>query len=148
VNLQKTRGVHKLGLLLLACLALAACSVSFTTAHISDLKIFKDKAKQHAVDSFTPQDTIYAQAIVANAAEKVTLKWQLVTEDVQGTKKNATVPSLDTSIDLAGDGQGNYTLTPPDNGWPLGKYRIEVGMFIEGGDRKDFKTIAFEVAEN
>jgi hypothetical protein len=76
----------------------------------------------------------------------VTVKWQLIAEKVQGQAENFHVPALDKSFDVPNSGDATYTLTPPPAGWPAGKYRIEVGMFIESGEEKDHKNITFTVA--
>ena len=130
----------------LALILLAASACSFTTANISSLKLSKDEKGESETSTFAPGETIYARATVSNVPSKVTLKWQLIAEKVQGQQENYHVPQLDKSFDIPNDGVGTYSLSPPPAGWPAGKYRIEVGMFIENGQEKDHKTTTFTVS--
>ena len=127
-------------------LSVAGCKVSCTTANISGLKFSKDKEGNVETNSFAPQDTIYATAAVSNAPSKVTLKFRLITEKVEGQPENQAVPNFDKSLDLPGNGYGYFTLTPPPAGWPVGRYRVEVDMLIESGEQKDQETGTFTVA--
>jgi hypothetical protein len=123
-----------------------ASACSFTTANISSLKLSKDKAGKSETSTFAPSDDIYAIAAVSNVPSKVTLKFRLFTEDVEGQPKNEPVPKFDTSIEIPSDGYGTYSLSPPPAGWPVGKYRIEVAMLIENGEQKDQETTTFTVS--
>lgn len=127
-------------------LSVAGCKVSCTTANISGLKFSKDKEGKVEASSFAPGDTIYATATVSNVPSKVTLKFRLFTEKVEGQQENAPVPNFDVSLELPTDGYGYYTLTPPPAGWPAGRYRVEVAMLVEGGEQKDQETGTFTVA--
>lgn len=130
----------------LSVLLLTAASCSFTTAHISSLKLSKDKAGNSETNAFAPHDSIYALATVSNVPSKVTLKFHLITEKVGGQPENAPVSQFDTSVDLPGDGVGTYSLSPPTKGWPAGRYRIDVSMLIESGEQKDQKSATFTVS--
>ena len=123
-------------------LALAACSAS--TAHIGSLQTGKDQDVSTAVSTFDPHDTVYAKGDAANVPSAVTLKWQLVAENVKGQPPNAAQPNDDVSKDFSSDGTSTYTLTPPPNGWPPGTYKIVLTM-IDDGKQRDQKTTEFTV---
>jgi hypothetical protein len=129
---------------LLTLMVVSACS--FTTANISSLKLSKDKEGKSETNTFAPGDSIYALATVSNVPSKVTLKFRLFTEDVEGQPKNAPVPNFDITLDLPSSGVGTYSLTPPPAGWPEGRYRIDVAMLIESGEQKDQETATFTVS--
>jgi hypothetical protein len=131
----------------LGMILITASACSFTTAHISSFKLSKDKEGTAEATTFAPGDSIYALATVSNVPSKVTLKFQLVTEKVQGQPENTPVSKFDTSVELPRDGVGTYSLTPPPAGWPSGNYRIEVSMLIESGEQKDHKTATFTVPD-
>jgi hypothetical protein len=140
--------IHKLSLaLFLALIFMASSACSFTTANISGLRLSKDKEGTSLTNTFAPGDTIYSRVTVSNVPSKVTLKLQFITEDVEGQKKNSPVPSFDKSFDLPSDGYVDYYVSPPPEGWPVGKYRIEAAMLIESGEQKDQKTTSFTVAQ-
>lgn len=134
------------GLVFAATLLVAACNVSFSTAHITGLVIAKDKAGTQSASTFSATEPVYAKATVANVPGKVTLKWHLVADKVTGIGANSPLPEADMSFELAGDGNSTYTLTPPAAGWPAGTYSIHVSMLDESGAEKDKRSGTFTVA--
>jgi hypothetical protein len=141
---QKVRTLLGLVTITLAIAVMSACN--FTTAHISSLTLSKDAEGTKETNSFGLRDTIYARATVSNVPSKVVLKWRLITEKVEGQPENGAIEALDRSYDLPSDGESTYHLSAPDAGWPPGKYRIEIGMFVEGGEQKDHKAAAFTIS--
>lgn len=139
--------VQRWSLIAGAVLVLAVASAcSFTTANISSLKLTKEKGGTSEASTFAPDETIYARATVSNVPSKVTLKLRFITEDVEGQKKNAPVEAFDKSFDLPSDGFVDYYVSPPPEGWPVGKYRIETTMHIESGEQKDQESATFTVS--
>jgi len=128
------------GLLLAVVLA---CNVS--TANLSSLKISKDKTASTETSSFGPNDTVYAVGTVANAPGKVKVKGLLAFEDVEG-QKPGPIPGLEKTLELEGSGTATYTFTPPPDGWPKGKYKIEVILLDDAGAEKDKKSGTFSVS--
>jgi len=130
-----------LGLVALA--AMTACSVS--TAHLTDLVIAKDKDLSTPTTTFAKTDSIYAKSGVANTPGKVTIQWHLIAEKVEGQAPNAPIPTLDKSFDLDSDGTSTYDLSPPPSGWPVGTYKLEVDMMVDG-QQKDQKTAEITIS--
>ena len=128
------------GLLLTVVLA---CNVS--TANLSSLKIGKDKAVSSESTGFGPNDTVYAVGTVSNAPGKVKVKGLLAFEDVEG-QKQGPIPGLEKTLDLEGSGTATYSFTPPPDGWPKGKYKIEVTLTDDSGAEKDKKSATFTVS--
>jgi hypothetical protein len=128
------------GLLLAVVLA---CNVS--TANLSSLKLSKDKSASSETSSFGPNDTVYGVGTVSNAPGKVKVKGLLAFEDVEG-QKQGPIPGLEKTLDLEGSGTATYTFTPPPDGWPKGKYKIEVTLMDEKGEQKDQKSATFTVS--
>jgi len=122
-----------------------AFACSFSTAHISSLKIGKDRAVGQESSTFAPADAVYAVATVSNAPGKVKVKGQLAIEDVAG-QKPGPVPGLEKTLDLEGSGTATFSFTPPPDGWPAGKYKIETIMLNEQGEEKDRKAASFSVS--
>ena len=120
-----------------------ACSMS--TANLSSLKVGKDKAVTSETSTFGPNDTIYAIGTVSNAPGKVKVKGRIAFDDVAG-QQPGPVPGAETTVDLPGSGTAIYTFTPPPNGWPNGKYKVEVTMMDDSGTQKDQKTATFTVS--
>ena len=122
--------------------ALSACSP--TVSKIDSLKIGKDKEVTKETTTFAPKDTVYG-FLKASAPGKVTLKWQVIVVKAEGVPENFHVPNADANVELPGSGTSNYNL-PPGDGFPVGKYRLEVRMVDEAGAEKDAKTMDFTVA--
>ena len=138
---QRWNLVFGLGLLLVAGLA---CSFSASTANISDLKLGKDQTASQQTTSFAPDDTVYAVATISNAPGAVKVKGRLVIEDVEG-EQSGPIPGLEKTLDLPSSGTATYTFTPPADGFPKGKYKVEVMMMNEAGEQKDQKSASFTV---
>lgn len=129
-----------LGLLVIAALA---CSAS--TANLSSLKLSTDKSGSPEASTFSPNDTIYGVAAVSNAPGKVKVKGRLVADDVEGLKAGP-IESLEKTLELPGSGTATYTFTPPPQGWPKGKYKVETILMDDDGKEKDTKTASFSVS--
>ena len=126
-------------------IAVQACQLSVSTANLSSLKLGKDKAVSQETSNFDPGDTVYGVATVSNAPSKVKVKGQLIVEDVPG-EQSGPVPGLETTVDLPGSGTATFTFTPPPDGWPKGKYKLEVVMLNEEGQQKDQKSAGFTIS--
>jgi hypothetical protein len=126
-------------------IAALACNFGASTANISSLKLGTDKAVATEASTFAPTDTIYAVGTIANAPGKVKVKGRLVVEDVTG-QQAGPIPGLEETLDLAGSGTATYTFSPPPDGWPKGKYKVEVILMNEEGQQKDSKTASFTVS--
>jgi hypothetical protein len=140
--MSKTRFSSAIATGLLLAVVLA-CNAS--TANLSSLKIGKDKAASSESSSFGPNDTVYAVGTVSNAPGKVKVKGLLAFEDVEG-QKAGPIPGLEKTLDLEGSGTATYTFTPPPDGWPKGKYKIEVILMDDSGAEKDKKSGTFSVS--
>lgn len=135
-------------ILALGCLvAIAlACKFNASTANLSSLKVGKDKSVSAETSSFGPNDTVYANAEVANSMSKTKLKARLLWDKVEGQKSGDLVPGAEVSVDLPSSGTGNFNFNPPPGGWSNGSYKVEVTMFNEDNEQKDQKTATFSVS--
>ena len=130
----------------LAALALlAGCSFSFTTAHITTFVVSSDKEGTHAASSFAPSDPIFAKVAIGNAPGKITLKWGMTAEKVEGLAEHSPLPQLDKTYELPGEGTSTYSLTPPHTGWPAGTYSVHVSMLDDSGAEKDKRSATITV---
>lgn len=96
--------------------------------------------------AFGAHDPVFAKATADNVAGKVSLDWRLVAENVKGQKPNTAIPQLDKSYDLDSDGSTTYDLSPPDAGWPAGKYKVVITM-VDDGTQRDQKSAEFTVGQ-
>lgn len=121
-----------------------ACNFSASTANISELKLGKDQTASQPTNVFAAPDTVYAVATISNAPGAVKVKGRLAIEDVEG-EQTGPIPGLEKTLDLPGSGTATYTFTPPPDGFPKGKYKVEVFMLNEAGEQKDEKSASFTV---
>lgn len=131
-----------LGLLLAAAFT---GNFSRSTAHISNLKLGKDKNVSEQSGSFERDETIYAVATISNVSGKVKVVGRLAVDDVPG-QKTGPIPGLETSLDMDGSGTASFNFSAPTAGWPVGKYTVEVEVLNEDGDSEEEKTISFTVS--
>jgi hypothetical protein len=141
--MRTTRWNLTLGLVLVL-IANVACNFSLSTANMSSLKLGKDKTVTQETSSFGSSDTIYAVAVISNAPEKVKVKGRLAVEDVPG-HQSGPIPGLETTVDLPASGTATFTFSPPSDGWPKGRYKLEALMLNENGEQKDQKSAIFTV---
>ncbi|HEY0005901.1 MAG TPA: hypothetical protein VGB17_14055 [Pyrinomonadaceae bacterium] len=134
--------IFALGLLLVTALA---CNFSASTANISSLKIGKDANISTETETFAAGDTVYAAAVISNASEKLKVKGRLVADSVEGLQ-SGPVAGAEKTLEMEGGGTAKFSFTPGENGWPKGKYKMEVLMMNEAGEQKDQKTVSFTVS--
>jgi uncharacterized protein YfaS (alpha-2-macroglobulin family) len=92
-----------------------------------------DKRVTERVEVFMPGDTIYASVLTTGSAPSATLKARWFYEDGQ------LVSESEQAIAPTGNAATEFHITKPD-GWPAGKYRLEV--FLDG---RQVQTREFEV---
>ena len=80
-----------------------------------------------ATTTFTPDtEKIYALFKTDGVKSGDKMRGVLIAEDV-GDAAPPNTKVLETRIDMEGDTQdGDFNFTKPTNGWPLGKYRVDV----------------------
>jgi hypothetical protein len=143
-TMKINRWILALGVSLLLAVSFA-CHFSVSTANLSSLKLSKDKTASQETNTFAEGDTVYAVAVVSNAPGKVKVKGRLSIEDVPG-ENSGPITGLEKILDLPGSGSATYTFSPPPDGWPKGKYKMEVFMLNEDGEQKDQKAASFTVS--
>ena len=122
-----------------------ACNYSASTANISSLKVGKDASVSAETDKFSSDDTIYANAVISNASEKLKVTGRLLAENVEGVPKGL-VPGAENSVDMTGSGTAKFNFTAGQRGWPKGTYTVEILMKNEAGEQKDQKTATIKVS--
>ncbi|MCF8065940.1 MAG: hypothetical protein K9K36_11900, partial [Desulfarculaceae bacterium] len=131
-------------LMLAALVGLAACEGSFScsTASMSEPKIAtavdpKTQAPTQVVSQIPPNSgPIYATAKVASAPAGTKVK--AVFYYLEGQRRQIA----ENQIELKEGAYVSFQLSPPANGWPLGKY--EVVYLLDG---KQVQTARFSVSQ-
>ena len=112
---------------------------SGTSVRVTDVSLGRaigsDKAITDGTDKFRPNDTIYASVATDGAAStaKVRAKWTF--EDGQ------TVDDSTRTIAPGGRERTEFHIAKP-NGWPAGKYKLEVFLNDQSAETKTFEVQA------
>jgi hypothetical protein len=132
--------VFLVGLALILALFLTACSVSASTANISDAKMTQDEAGNNPTKVFSPNDqTFYCIAELSNAPENTAVKAVWTAVHVEGVKANLKIDESRITADESG--QLTFDLTN-DGPWPVGEYEVE--LFLNDGEDPE-RTLEFKV---
>ena len=92
-----------------------------------------DKTIADKTDSFKPNETIYASVATAGTAPTAALRARWTYQDGQ------TVDESTQSIAPTGDARTEFHISKPD-GWPAGKYKLEVFLNGAPASTKDFQV--------
>jgi ABC-type oligopeptide transport system substrate-binding subunit len=92
-----------------------------------------DKTINDKTASFKPNDTIYASILTGGAAPTATLKARWTYQDGQVVNESTQ------TIAPTGDARTEFHASKPD-GWPTGKYKLEVFLNGSSAATKDFEV--------
>ena len=110
-----------------------------TAVKVADVTIGRaigsDKAISDSTDNFRPNDTIYASVTTEGSASSATLRAKWTFEDGQ------TVQETSQTIAPAGRERTEFHISKP-NGWPAGKYKVEVFLNDQSASTKSFDVKA------
>ena len=90
-----------------------------------------DKAVTDRTDSFKPNDTIYASVATDGSAQSATLRAKWSFEDGQLVDESTQTIAPNTRA------RTEFHISKPD-GWPAGKYKVEVFLNDLAADTKSF----------
>ena len=134
-------------LLLVAVLA-SACSISFSTANITQAVLAKGVTGEtfepvNPTSTFPPdQAVIHLVVSVANAPAETKVKTVWTAVDVgDASPANTKIDEAEVTMDSSGN--AHFTLSLPNRGaWPVGKYKVEIYL----NDKLD-RTLEYTVAQ-
>ena len=92
-----------------------------------------DKTISDNTNSFKPNDTIYASIATAGTAATATVKARWTYQDGQVVNESTQ------TIAPTGDARTEFHVSKPD-GWPTGKYKLEVFLNGVSAATKDFEV--------
>ena len=110
----------------------ATASVSVTDVDLGRA-IGADKRVTDKTTDFKPTDTIYAVVLTSGTSSNANLKARWTYQDGQ------VVNESDQSIAPTGDTATEFHISKPD-GWPKGKYKVEVLLDGASARTKDFEV--------
>lgn len=92
-----------------------------------------DKRVSEKVSEFRTNDVIYASVLTSGASQNAMLKARWTFEDGQ------LVNESEQAIAPTGDAASEFHVSKPD-GWPVGKYKVEVFLNGVPAQAKDFQV--------
>jgi hypothetical protein len=92
-----------------------------------------DKRVSEKVTDFHPNDVIYASVLTSGASQNAVLRARWTYENGQ------LVDETEQAIAPTGDAATEFHVSKPD-GWPAGKYKIEVFLNGTPAQSKDFEV--------
>ena len=117
-------------------LASLACSFSASTASIKDAKLARDNEGTQPTTTFSPTDTFFLLAELANAPDDTKAKASWTAVEVEGEQPNTFIDQAELT---SGSGTLHFKLS--NNGpWPAGKYKVDLYL-----NDKMVKTLEFTV---
>ncbi len=117
-------------------ITILACSLSASTANITDAKMSRDYDGNDPTTTFKQNETFYCMVVLANAPEDTTVKASWTAVEVENEQPNTFIDEAEL---VTGSGTIHFDLSN-DGLWPVGKYKVD--LFINGElDR----TLDFEV---
>lgn len=121
-----------IGMLVLAGIA---CSFSFSTAKIENVRLARDEAGNDRTDTFAPTDTVYILFDLKNAPDDTTVKaiWKIV--EVEGEEPNTEIGESDELETGSGSIWFSYDR---ETALPDGRYKVEIYMNDERETTKEF----------
>jgi len=139
--MRQSKAFH-LSLCLALLMMIAACRGGANTTtgtagavRVTDVTLGRsvggDKAVTDRTDSFKPNDTIYASVATEGSAQSATLRAKWSFEDGQ------TVDESTQTIAPNSRARTEFHISKP-NGWPAGKYKVEVFLNDLAADTKTF----------
>ena len=141
--MQKTRWNVVFGVGFVLALALAC---NWSTANIGSLKITKDEAGKEETSNFSPGQKVYAIFEISNNPGKQSVKFRVLYDDVSGKKSGDVVQNSEKTLEVDGSRTTNFWIGLPSSGFANGRYKVEVTMSNENGEKKDEKSATFNVS--
>lgn len=118
-----------------ACRGNASNTTAGTAVRVTDVTLGRsvggDKAITDTTDTFRPNDTIYASVATEGSAQSATLRARWSFEDGQ------LVDESTRTIAPNNKERTEFHISKPD-GWPAGKYKVEVFLNDQSAETKNF----------
>ena len=119
--------------ILLALLALVgsslACALGGGDPALSNTRTALDSDGVNAASTFGTFDTVYVVNDVANGVNGNIVSSNWYAEAVDGVDPNFLIDTVEYTItDESYNGTVYFYFEPPDGGWPVGTYRVEVSF--------------------
>ena len=122
-------------------LLVSACSVSFSTANVSDAWLSTDEAGQQRTTTFGQDAVFYAKVDVRNAPEDTRVRsvWYVV--EAENIEPNFKIEEVTYTVPQSGNAMVTFNLSN-NVLWPRGRYKVEIYL---NDATEPARTLTFEV---
>jgi hypothetical protein len=122
-------------------LLVSACSVSFSTANVSDAWLSTDEAGQQRTTTFGQDAVFYAKVDVRNAPEDTRVRsvWYVV--EAENVEPNFKIEEVTYTVPQSGNAMVTFNLSN-NMLWPRGRYKVEIYL---NDATEPARTLTFEV---
>ena len=122
-------------------LLVSACSVSFSTANVSDAWLSTDEAGQQRTTTFSQNAVFYAKVDVRNAPEDTRVRSVWYAVEAENIEPNFKIDEVTYTVPQSGNVMVTFNLSN-DLLWPRGRYEVEIYL---NDATKPARTLTFEV---
>jgi hypothetical protein len=124
----------------LLAVAALACSIDVSTAHFENARLYKTAAGDDSTRSFEPDDTVFCIVDLKDVEGELPVRavWSQIEESEEG--EIVTQTALGEQAFDSANARLVVELSPPDGGWPKGRYVID--LYLDGDKRE---TLNFSV---
>lgn len=122
----------------------AACSVSFSTAKLGEMKLGTSKNPTTSMSSFKAEDEIFVAIPTEGAMGAHKVKFRLLADKVEGISAGSVAYKIEKELSVDGNQTVNFNFSVP-GGFVPGSYNVEVSLAGEDGKELDKKSAAFTV---
>ena len=122
-------------------LLVSACSVSFSTANVSDAWLSTDEAGQQRTTTFSQNAVFYAKVDVRNAPEDTRVRSVWYAVEAENIEPNFKIDEVTYTVPQSGNVMVTFNLSN-DLLWPRGRYKVEIYL---NDATEPARTLTFDV---
>jgi outer membrane usher protein FimD/PapC len=121
--------------------SILACSFSFSSAKVENVRLVRDKEGSQATTQFNPQDTFYLVGNMTNAPDDTLLKAVWTAVKAEGATDNTVIKEVEAT---GGNGDFRFELAQENGNWPRGQYKVDLYMNDELNQTLNFDVVGPE----
>jgi outer membrane usher protein FimD/PapC len=118
--------------------SILACSFSFSSAEVENLRLAKDQEGAQATTQFSPEDTFYLVGELSNAPDDTLLKAVWTAVKAEGAADNTVIKEFEAQ---GGSGAVWFELNQDTGTWPRGQYKVDLYMNNELNQSLNFEVV-------
>jgi len=122
-------------------LLVSACSVSFSTANVSDAWLSTDEAGQQRTTTFGQDAVFYAKVDVRNAPQDTRVRSIWYAVEAENIEPNFKIDEVTYTVPQSGNAMVTFNLSN-NMLWPRGRYKVEIYL---NDATEPARTLTFEV---